>query len=155
MSVTFAPTSDLNLPHSVTCYCTTVSTHNTYYEAYTALKASTVICYDPYCTLFVAPTAVEPEVQISNHNASVLFDILGIEGDTFEDRCCGTLDGEDFLNRVILAEIITPTSTEIPTLTHDNIIYGGRPEGYYNNKLAQLRQTAEFAAQNGRQISWG
>lgn len=154
MSVTFSPTSDLTLPHTVSCHCGVISTHNTYAEAYDALQNTTLSCDDPYCYLSVEPTLAEPEVNLSNYNADELFYTLGIVGETFSDRCVGSMSPSDMLGRILLAQAVAPVSAEIPTIVEGNMTYGGRIEGYIQEKLASLYNIAIFAETHNREICW-
>jgi hypothetical protein len=96
-----------------------------------------------------------PEVNVSNVNASVLLDVLGIQvGDLFEDRCCGWLPGEDFLGRVLVAASLSPVDTGIPAIRVGNVINCGRPEGYVNERLEMLRSVAEYAVAHRLGVSW-
>lgn len=155
MSVTFSPTPDLALPHTVSCHCGVISTHNSYAEAYVALQNTTLSCDDPYCYLNVEPTIVEPEVNLSNHNADELFYTLGIEGETFSDRCVGSMSPSDMLGRILIAQAVAPASSEIPAIIEGNMVYGGRGEGYIQEKLAALYTVAVFAEAHKREICWG
>lgn len=103
-----------------------------------------------------------PQVNMANSNARSLLEVLGLckDGDEWEDVCCGSLEAEDFLGRVLMAEAVAPISPERPTYQETNgrgpaIIMGGREEGYVQNRLASLREVAEFAQAQGRTVIWG
>jgi hypothetical protein len=155
MSVTFSPAADLTLPHTVSCYCEVISTHNSYAEAYAALAHTVVSCDDPYCSPMVETAIMEPEVNVSNMNAEALFDVLGITGEHFSDYCVGSMSAEDFMGRVLLAQAVAPVSALIPTIIEGNMVHGGRVEGYVQEKLSMLHNVAMFAVENNREICWG
>ena len=155
MSVTFSPTADPTVEHSITCHCGTFSIHKNYDTAYNTLQNNKPHCPEPYCYVDITPTNPEPEITLSNINADELFYVLGITGETFSDRCCGTMNPNDFLGRILIAQAVAPISAKKPTYTDSNIIHGGRPEGYVQEKLQHLHHIATYAIKHNRQICWG
>lgn len=122
------------------------------------LRESGLVCADPYCYVDVTPVVVEPEVQVSNVNSVSLLSVLGLgsdSGEDFSDTCLGSLPAEDFLGRVLLASAVAPVSAEVPTFREENMVFGGRVEGYVQGKLDALYDVALFAVENGREVMWG
>ena len=98
----------------------------------------------------------ETEVNISNSSAVEILDMLGYKvGESFEDRCCGSLTVEDFLGRVLIASALLPEDAGIPThsMSH-NFVECGRPEGYLNQRCADLQELGEKAQESGSIIYW-
>lgn len=89
------------------------------------------------------------DMNISNTNASYLLDKLGIE------ELFGSMSSEDFLGRILIAEALSPSDEGIPSYKDGNIVYGGREENYLQNKLARLREMANYAKNNNLEITWG
>ena len=115
----------------------------------------------------------EEEFNCSNLNASGLLDLLGIQvGEAFEERCCGSMSAEDFLGRVLMAQAIMPADEGLPVYKmtgaeaegHSGLLgallggvaqaeaegqagptiwSGGRSAGYFDERLAQVRELAE------------
>ena len=92
------------------------------------------------------------EANFSNLNASGLLDLLGVQvGEAFEERCCGSMSAEDFLGRVLMAQAIMPADEGMPAykMTEDedvsgpSIWFAGRSAGYFDERLAQVRELAE------------
>ena len=97
-------------------------------------------------------------VNMSNSNAVVVCATLGI--DLQDWGWCGNLGAEDFLGRILLALAIEPADEGVPS--HETTVPGqvrwiecGRPEGYVQDRLGQLRELADWAAANGAEISFG
>jgi len=115
----------------------------------------------------------ELDFNCSNHNASTLLDLLGIQvGEAFEERCLGEMSAEDFLGRVLVAQAIMPADEGMPARkltgadaegysgllggmlsglaeaeamgeTGPSIWDAGRPAGYYDQKLVWSRELAD------------
>lgn len=95
-------------------------------------------------------------VNVSNGNAVLLLDLLGLAG---PDAWCGRVDGADFLGRVLLAQAIAPADAGRPALetttgTGARLVDCGRPAGYADDRLTQLRSIAEAAAAAGSTVDW-
>ena len=114
------------------------------------------------CVGFTGPITVylgdPPELNVSNGNAALLLESLGITG---EDRLGGSMPAGEFSGRVLLAQAIAPPDEGMPT--HDmpaspgglTIVYGGRPIGYLHKKLVELQQIAAWATEHETTVSWG
>lgn len=160
MSVTFSPAMDSTVPHIITCICgewTNGVIYPSFEMAHMVARGLKPACGDVYCDYsYVQAETLEPEVQMSNHNASTLLDVLGINvGADFSDRCSGNLSAEDFLGRVLIAQGINPTDEGSATITVGNMVDCGRPAGYTDAKLDAMREVAEWAIVNKREIVWG
>jgi hypothetical protein len=107
-----------------------------------------------------------PELNVSNDNAILILSTLGLRprvvdgpfGPLPEDAC-GSMDAEEFLGRVLAAEIMSvgDPGTETETFIEEGcatLIACGRPEGYTDARLAQLREVAEFARAHGKEVVW-
>lgn len=160
MSVTFSPAMDTAVAHVITCICGEWNNgveYPSFEMAHMVAKGMKPECGDPYCDyVSVEPAVAEPEVQMSNSNAVGLLDILGIRvGEDFSDRCCGSLSAEDFLGRVLLAQGLNPADAGSDTIAIGNMVDCGRPAGYTDAKLDAMREVAQWALANKREIAWG
>lgn len=104
------------------------------------------------------PAADDLSVNMSNSNAFRVCQTLGI--DLEEEGWCGSLPAEDFLGRVLLALAIEPVDAGRPATVdaepgRATFIDCGRPEGYAQERLGQLRELADWAVANGALISFG
>jgi hypothetical protein len=161
MSVTFHPEIDSTVPYILECICRGWKSP-AYPNRSAAYQASRAIskgdCGGYYCgdSIYAHPEVFEPEVQLSNVNADELLDYLQISvGGNFEDRCTGSLSADDMLERVSWALEIAPTNSGLTTMTVGNITYCGRPSDYIQSKLTRLREVAEWAKVNSRDVVWG
>lgn len=160
MSVTFSPTMDSTVPHILTCICGEWSNgvvYPSFEMAYMIAQGMKPECGDIYCNhVYVEAADAEPEVQMSNGNAVTLLDVLGIDmGADFSERCSGVLSAEDFLGRVLIAQGLNPSDAGSDTIQVDNVVACGRPAGYTDAKLEAMREVAEWAIVNNRQVTWG
>lgn len=130
-----------------------------YLEAHhAAFEACTVnpICGDPMCLAMplavVARTAhpEAPSLNVSNANARVLLAQLGLA----TTDLCGTLTGEDFLGRVLLATALATTDAGRPQETTGGFTDCGRRAGYLDERIAVLRDIADFAVSNALPVVW-
>ena len=103
------------------------------------------------------PAAEELEINMSNSNAFRVCGTLGI--DLEAEGWCGSLPADDFLGRVLLALAIEPVDAGVPAHELPGIgprwIECGRPEGYAQERLGQLRELADWAIAHGAEISFG
>lgn len=160
MSVTFSPAMDTTVPHVVTCICgewTTGVVYPSYDMARMMLKDLKPSCSDLYCDYaYAVPEVSEPEVQMSNSNAFMLLSLLGLAlSEDFSDYCSGSIPAEDFLGRVLLAQGLNPADAGSDTIVVGNMVDCGRPEGYTDAKLDAMREVADWAIANKREIVWG
>lgn len=107
--------------------------------------------------LMSVPAAEHLEVNMSNSNAAVVCDALGINLE--EEGWCGSVPAENFLGRVLVALAIQPSdegipSHELPTGGVRWIECGRRP-GYTQDRLAQLHALATWAVENNAEIDFG
>ena len=128
----------------------------------------------------------EAEVNLSNLNAQTLMDLLGLRIDQDGDGdWAGSLSADDLLGRVLIAQAINPADEGMPTYkmtgaeagnhsgllgemlaglaeveaeggTGPTIWFGGRPAGYFDERLAEVRELAEGikALGNDWVINW-
>ncbi|GAA2107921.1 hypothetical protein [Streptomyces synnematoformans] len=97
---------------------------------------------------FTADGHGEP-VNMANANAAVVLDVLGLT------ESCGDEDPEQFLGRVLVAVAITPDDEGRPAETRGRFTDCGRPVGYLQRRLADLRGLAEHALRSGLRVTWG
>ena len=93
---------------------------------------------------------VVSEVQLSNSNASILLETLGLTGQIF-----GALPSEDFTGRALLAMALLPQDEGMPSIQEGNVIHGGRQPGYTQAKLAKLIELSNWAMKNKAEVTWG
>lgn len=119
--------------------------------------------------LAACPEAEHLAVNMSNGNAALVCATLGIDLDA--EGWCGSLSAADFLGRVLLALAIAPADEGMPSYElapgdsagifgtvrqgGPRFIQGARPEGYTQQRLAQLRELAEWAVAHNAEISFG
>lgn len=160
MSVTFSP-EFVDGPHRIGCACGSAAPVGEYPDRRSAYDAAVAgvraACSDPYCEFFrLVEANAAPEINVSNSNAAELLDVLGIAvGEDFSDRCAGSLPGEDFLGRVLIALAVAPADAGVPAVRDGNVISCGRSEGYVQDRLGSLREVAEHAAARGLLVVWG
>lgn len=169
MSITFAPVIE-DSRVLLTCICRKVQSQEIFAnpaEAY-AHKASAaytlVECEDEYCdnTRYVQSVIETPELNMSNVNARFVLEMLGYK-DTSDG---GSASAEEFMGRVLMALAIAPHDEGVPA--HDDssydsngvrisgqLIQGGRPKGYLQDRLMELETVATWAAENNTTIVWG
>ena len=166
MSVTIAPaTTDADIiGYEIVCYCGDARTATLLlpYAEVAALPARiTTTCADDYCdgTFInaVYTAGLDTTINVSNINAAHLFATLGYEG---EDRYLGSADANDFLGRILLAQAVSPADAGVPATTHARDGYAtlidcGRGPGYTDGRLAELRDLAQWCADNNRKVVWG
>lgn len=96
-------------------------------------------------------------VNMSNSNAARVCATLGI--DLEAEGWCGSLPAADFLGRVLVALAVEPVDAGVPS--HEVPTGGvrwvecGRPEGYAQDRLGQLRTLADWAVAHGAEVSFG
>jgi len=149
---------DSSVPHSLRCVCgeyESISFDN--YQA--AREVFGGLPQEELCAecgfVSAEPTVREPEAQMSNANAVDILDALEIlANEDFSDRCVGSMKAAEMLERVLIAEAVAPEYSGLTTMQIENVIYCGRPADYIQRKLAQLREVAEWAIENGRDVTW-
>jgi hypothetical protein len=103
-----------------------------------------------------------PSVNVSDRNGMHLLDLLGIESEGDDEFGCqpfGSMSGEDFLGRVLMATAVSPADAGRASTTERaeggaTVIDCGRRAGYSEDRLAQLRELAEFSIATGRKVQW-
>jgi hypothetical protein len=107
--------------------------------------------------LMSIPAAEDLSVNMSNANAARVCETLGIDLD--EEGWCGSLPAADFLGRVLMALAVLPVDAGVPW--HEvpgpgaRMIECGRPEGYTQDRLGQLRELADWAVAHDAEIDFG
>lgn len=168
MSVTFSITSTESDPILYTTRCfaygsvadfRSAQTHTTREAAFAAHNAAHVghpDCdgYDLTCVSRVYPFE-EYDLNMANGNAEHVLYLLGYD----TEDLCGSDTAEGLLGRVLTAIALSPADEGVPaTVTAGNgptIVDCGRPAGYTDERLSQLRDLAERAMSAGRTITWG
>ncbi|MFD3539671.1 hypothetical protein ACFWUQ_09235 [Streptomyces sp. NPDC058662] len=97
---------------------------------------------------FFADFTDEP-VNMANANAVRVLDVLGY------DELYGDADAEDFLGRVLVALAVAPADAGRPATVDGNFIDCGRPPGYTQTRLEELRELAEDACARRLRVAWG
>lgn len=119
------------------------------------------VCGDEFCQqsrMFIQALEADPApvVNMANDNARHILEVLGY--DPREDF--GSATPEDFAGRVLMAVAVNPSDAGTATVEDCeegklSVINCGRPEGYTDDRLAELRGLVEFATRTGRSIQWG
>jgi hypothetical protein len=122
------------------------------------------VCGDQYCKtdrMFAhgIEEAPSPELNVSKWNAPVLLGLIGITADD-DDELVGSMDAEQFLGAVMMAQAINPADAGVPATEARSegglrVIDCGRREGWSDDRLDALREIAEFAVATGRKVQWG
>ncbi|MFJ4879885.1 hypothetical protein ACIP93_32425 [Streptomyces sp. NPDC088745] len=99
---------------------------------------------------FFADFTDEP-VNMANANAARVLDVLGYG----YDELCGDAEAEDFLGRVLVALAVAPADAGRPATVDGNVIDCGRPAGYTQTRLEELRELAEDACARRLRVAWG
>lgn len=104
------------------------------------------------------PAAEDLAVNMSNTNAYRVCASLGI--DLEAEGWCGSLPAADFLGRVLIALAVDPVDAGRPATVdaapnRATFVDCGRPEGYTQERLGQLRELADWAVAHNAEISFG
>lgn len=75
-------------------------------------------------------------VNMSNSNAFSVLETLGV--DVHDQDYAGSFDADDLLARINIGLAVSLESAEIPTFADGNMVFGGRPEGYVQNRLYDI-----------------
>lgn len=165
MSVTFSPTYQDSLTQ-ISCSCGAAVDSTLFAsqkEAYKAVFVDytnlTPVCGDEFCLAYPASLVAfdeVPELNVSNFNAVNVFDVLGIRvGESFDDRCFGSVTAEDFMGRVLVAAGVQTADAGVPSYQEGNMIHCGRAEGYMERVVAELHTVAEYAIKHNLEVTWG
>jgi hypothetical protein len=108
----------------------------------------------PECMNYQGPvieyTREVSEVQLSNTNAYMLLESLGLDGEIF-----GQIPSEEFTGRALLAMALLPSDDGMETFQEGNIVYGGRQPGYTQDKLSKLIELSNWATKHKAEVTWG
>jgi hypothetical protein len=167
MSVTFYAEPSKTVGFDVICVCGNkkglCEPYNVVSEILFTLRATgeRLVGCDEDCEMFdyfsraitVGPES--EELNMANMNARDILEVLAIEA----DELAGSMNADDFLGRVLIAEAIAPESAEKLVETYSledgaTIVECGRPAGYVQEKLSALREIAEFAVAHKRKVLW-
>lgn len=122
------------------------------------LSESRPFCGDEICAQYPCTLDTEDNtlfVNVSNQNAAVLLDTLGIMvNEPWEDRCVGSMEAIDFLSRILIGQAVSPVDAGIPATQNGIVVDMGRPEGYVDARLVELEEVAHFAIERGVKIYW-
>jgi hypothetical protein len=177
MSVTFTTSPFTISAYAFTCgHDNGVTEHRfgTYADAVAVLQSELethghtgglAVCGDEYCAvsrLFVHPIIEDPapDVNVSNANAAHLLGLLGFPVDLEDEEAglYGTASAEDFLGRVLVAQAVNPADAGVPVTEEQGegmlLVRCGRRVGYSEDRLASLRELADFAISRGQTIQW-
>lgn len=166
MSVTFQIESLPTGKFTFDCYGKGYSERETfgpfdsYDEALLAVTAHKMQCTecDCYGCYANAIMDVDDELNLSNTNAVMVLDILGIETD-FEHGIVGSMKAEDFLGHVMVAMAQERDNAAVPATVdaqqgRATFVDCGLPEGYVAERLVILADMATEAMRIGRDITW-
>lgn len=90
-----------------------------------------------------------PDVQMSNTNARMVIERLGLEFDY-----CGEVSPDDLLSRAMTGNIGRDDSG-MPTHQEGRMIYVGLAPGYFEAKLGALAELATKAKELDLPVHWG
>lgn len=116
-------------------------------------------------------SAESPEANFSNINGAELLRRLGMEVEP-----CGSVDAADLRGRILLAQalaggdpgrptVVTGRNGGVTFVDHNGqvdaavieqgrIFDCGRPAGYFDDRLNELSEIAEWAEQHDREVQW-
>jgi len=163
MSITFTPAlSDADVKgYFGECYAdfnrppVMVGFSGTYEAAREAVAFHGLECEE--CAAYgniVIPAIDAPEVNMANTNAAFIIELLGIEFDY-----CGSIPAAELLERITFGEVVGggdagTVAVEYRAEGGATVIDCGRHAGYADERLAQLREVAEWAVAHGREVTW-
>ncbi|AXN53284.1 hypothetical protein PBI_THONKO_12 [Mycobacterium phage Thonko] len=96
------------------------------------------------------------DVNMSNRNAALVADALGIDLDA--DGWCGSATADDFMGRVVMALALAPSDEGMPSYEHvgpgARMVEGARRPGYLQERLRELHELAEWAVAHSAEVVW-
>lgn len=97
-------------------------------------------------------------VNLSNTNARDLLDRLGFRDHDGDIDLCGSAEPDALLGRILIARALA-SDVGIPPATYTGargaqLLDGGRPEGYFDDKLSRLEALATTCSTLGRKVVW-
>ena len=180
MSVTFTTTESAVIGFVAECGCSRSRgvKFDSYDDAYMWLDMFNAApynldgCTEDLCLEYppsISPIhegGTSPKVNMANGNVVGIFKVLGLLSDTPDSTDVddafqgGSLSAEDFMGRIVIAEALAPISPARPTVESQSsqgarFIECGLPEGYVQERIADLRVVAEYGVSNNREIQWG
>lgn len=137
--------------------------HSTHADAIATLVEHNESCPDALCrcdlgTIDAVMTFDAPEVNVSNMNAKLLLDALGLGDQDMWDM--PALSAEDFRDRVIVAMSLSLVDEGMPAYASTapgraTVIECGRRPGYLQDQLGRLLEVADSAAARNRAVLIG
>lgn len=106
---------------------------------------------DPSLEMTEPESAGAPQLNVTNINAVFLLEHLGFPAG---DELVGSIDADDLLGRVLIAEALAPEDEGVESTQDGLMTYCGRQPGYLQDRLAELREVAEGARKLGRKVQW-
>lgn len=156
MSITFSTEYSESI---VRVHCACGKAYNdTLFESYSKARAAVNTysveipsCGDDFCEVdfpSIRDLVEVPSINMSNFNAEEILTLLGLADFT------GVLAAEDFKGRILMALAIQPADAGVPAIQDGNVVSCGRPEGYFQFRLLELEELADYAIQRELAISW-
>lgn len=169
MSVTFQVDANPTGKYTFSCYqdgFTGMTVHGPYAnhdEALLELARHQIGCEscDVYGAHVSAQMDVDEFVNLSNQNASMMLEVLGMPAN-FDDGLCGSMPAAEFLARARAAlnvESAIGSHAAVPSTVTQHaggptIVNCGQPAGYVVERLQHLIDVAETAERLGRTVTW-
>lgn len=154
MSITFStsPQSEI-VGAEIKCWNFEVGSISTSIEnAETVSKSHNENCEDckAYGGSLIEYDRIVNDINLSNTNAFYVLEKIGLK-----DQSYGSLNADDFLGRVLLADAIYEPDQGLESRSEGNIHYGGRSPLYLQDKLSKLINLSNWAKENKAEITWG
>ncbi len=170
MSVTFTAEIDPTAVRSFRLSCedgTDIGLYSGYSNAYSEAAAHGLVCLHSLCQQYGADideiTDV-PSMNVTNANAYPILAALGYTVDLEEPELIGDADASDMLARIDIALALAPVDPGTDTLEYQDgdtdrpaaiVTEYGRPAGYTQTKLRELRTIAVYCISGSRKVVWG
>ena len=90
-----------------------------------------------------------PTLNVSNRNAALIIERLGVEFDY-----CGSIDADDLLGRALVGNVGRDDSGDPAIEIAPNFIEGGLRAGYFDDRLGEIVEIATWAKANGAFVAW-
>ena len=158
MTVTFRPVEAQPTAWEIQCACGSTVGATVYADRDAAVvDLHTVVCPDDFCAShhpYIHGVSGDnaPSLNVGNANARALLGLLGLDGEDYD--LCGSADATDLLGRVLIAVAVEPADAGRPSTTTGIMTDCGRPEGYFEDRLAELRTICGWAAERGIDVVW-
>ncbi|RLK54436.1 hypothetical protein [Actinokineospora cianjurensis] len=95
-----------------------------------------------------------PEVNVSNLHAAHLLHALGYGELGRLGELFGDATPEEFRGRVLTALALAPVDMGVPSYQDGNWNEGGRQPTYFQDRLTELLDLADWCAQHARSVQW-